>query len=122
MLVGQFAQPCQKAGGRNADAPFALDRLDQMAAVSSSISFFTAVQIAERSVDEAGHQRAQAFVILRLGRGGRRRLACGRESRRERDDLVAFLRRVQPGQLDGRFVGLGARVAEERLAAEAPLR
>ena len=40
----------------------------------------------------------------------------------ERDDLVALLRRVQPGQLDRRFVGLGPRIAEERLPAEAPLR
>ena len=28
------------------------------------------VQVAERGVDEAGQQRAEAFVILRLGRGG----------------------------------------------------
>jgi hypothetical protein len=37
------------------------------------------------------------------------------EAALEGDDLVAFRRRVQPRQLDRRLVGLGARIAEERL-------
>ena len=39
------------------------------AAVSSSISRATGVQIAVRGIDEAGHQRAETRVIFRLGRG-----------------------------------------------------
>ena len=56
---------------------------------------------------------------LRRGGGGAQRAAV--KAALEGDDLVAPLGRVQPGQLDRRFVGLGARVAEERLPAEAAL-
>ena len=56
----------------------------RMAAVSSSISFADRVEVAEGGVDEAGHQRPQAFVILRLGRGRRSSRACGRGSRLRR--------------------------------------
>ena len=52
-----------------------------MAAVSSSISLRHGVQIAERSVDEAGHQRARALRDTSAGPWRRSRPACGRESR-----------------------------------------
>ena len=94
-----------------------------MAAVSSSIRRGGGVQVAERRVGEAGHQRPQALVILGLGGGGGRAQGAAVETALEGDDLVAVLgRAVQPDQLDGRLVGLGARVAEERLPAETPLR
>ncbi len=80
------------------------------------------VQIAEGGVDETGHQRSEPLVVLRLrgGRGGAERPAV--EAALEGNDLVTLLGRVQPGELDGRLVGLGAGVAEERLAAETSLR
>ena len=94
-----------------------------MAAVSSSISAAVGLQVSERRVGEAGHQRPEALVILRLGGGGGRAEGAAVESALERDDLVAMLgRAVQADQLDRRLVGLGAGVAEERLPAEAPFR
>ena len=93
-----------------------------MAAVSSSISRAHGLQIAERRVDEAGHQRPEALVILGLGGGRGRAQRAAVKAALEGDDLVALLGRVQADQLDGGFVGLGPRVAEERLPAETPLR
>ncbi len=122
VLVGQLAQAGQEAVGRNADAAFALDRLDHDGRRLVVDQPGHGVQVAERGVDEAGHQRPEPLVVLRLrgGRGRAQRAAV--EAALEGDDLVALLGRVQPGELDGRLVGLGARVAEERLAAETPLR
>ena len=70
---------------------------------------------------KAGQQRADAFVIFGLGRGAGGAVGAAVKAALKRDDLVALLGRVQPGQLDRRFVRFRARVAEERLAAEAPL-
>ncbi len=94
-----------------------------MAAVSSSIKRGGGLQVAEGGIGEAGHQRSQARVILRL-RGGRGRAqGAAVKSALEGDDLVAALgRAVQADQLDRRLVGLRAGVAEEGLPAETPLR
>ena len=121
VLVGQLAQAGQETVGRNADAAFALDRLDHDGGRLVVDQPRHGLQVAKGGVDEAGHQRPEPLVVLRLGRGrgGAQRPAV--EAALERDDLVALLGRVQPGELDRRLVGLGARVAEERLAAETPL-
>jgi hypothetical protein len=76
-LVEHQQQPCSSHSSRrpcrkpraDADAPFALDRLDQMAHVSSSISRADGVEVAERGVDESRPQRPEPLVVLRLGRG-----------------------------------------------------
>ena len=123
VLVGQLAQPGQEAVGRNADAAFALDRLDQDRRGFVVDQPRHGVEIAERGVDEAGHQRPEALVVFRLSGGGDRAHRAAVEAALERDDLVAaFGGVVQPGELDRRLVGLGAGIAEERLAAETPFR
>ena len=44
----------------------------RMAQVSASISLRDGVEVAERGVAEAGQQRLDALVVLRLGGGGER--------------------------------------------------
>ena len=76
------------------------------------------------NVDEPGHHRLEAGVVLGLGRGGQGGEGAAVKAPFHRHDLVSPLRlaAVGAGQLDGGLVGLGAAVAEEALAAERPLR
>ena len=121
VLIGQPAEPLEEAFRRNPDASFALDRLDHDRGGLIVDERLDGGQVSMRSVDEAGHQRPEAFVILRLRRGCRRAERPPVKSALECDNLVTVLGRVQADQLDGRFIGLGAGVAEEGLPAETPL-
>ena len=75
-----------------------------------------------RGVLEARHDRAEAFVILRLGGRGDAAKRAAMEASLEGDDLVAGAIAAKPHEFDRRLVGLGAGVAEEGLAAKRPLR
>lgn len=61
-------------------------------------------------------------MVLGLGRSGERTEGPAVETALEGDDFVLRTSGVQAHELDRRFVGLGARIAKERLAAKAPLR
>src|SRR5262249_13101071 len=74
---------------------------------------------AEGGVTEAGQQRLEALVILRLTGGAEGPERAAVETVHHRDDLVAPRLAVQPRQLDGRLVRLGAAVTEETLAFQA---
>ncbi len=89
VLVGQLAEAGQEAVGRNPHAAFALDRLDHDGGRLVVDQPRDGVEIAERGVDEAGHQRAEALVVLGLGRGGERAERAAVEAALEGDDLVA---------------------------------
>ena len=80
MLVGQLAQPFEVAGRRQVDAALALDRLDQDGAGLAVDQLGDGVEVAERGVAEAGQQRLEALVVLRLAGGARGRRRCGRGS------------------------------------------
>ena len=77
------------------------------------------VEVAERGVAEAGQQRLDALVVLRLAGGAEGAHRPAVEAVEHGDDLVAARLAVEPGQLDRRLVRLGAAVAEEALAVEA---
>ena len=66
VLVGQLAQAFEVAGRRQVDAALALDRLDHDGARLAVDQLRDRVEIAERGVAEAGQQRLEALVILRL--------------------------------------------------------
>ena len=122
VLVGQFSQAGQEAVGRNADAALALDRLDHDRRRLVVDQPGGRLQVAEGRSRRTLPPAAPALVILGLGGGRGRGQGAAVEPALEGDDLVAALgRAVQPHQLDGRLVGLGAGVAEKRLPAEAPL-
>ena len=89
VLVGQLAQAGEEAGGRNADAAFALDRLDQDGGRLVVDQRDDGAEVAERGVAEAGQQRADALVVLGLGRGGDGAVGAAVEAALEGDDLVA---------------------------------
>ena len=119
VFVGQLAQPLQESVGRDANAAFALNRLDENRTGFFVDEFGDGFQIAERRVVETGQQRADAFVVLGLGRGAGGAVGATVEAACEGDDFVAAARRMEPGELDRGFVRFRAGVAEERLAAEA---
>jgi len=79
------------------------------------------VEIAVGGVLEAGEHRPQAFVVFRLGGRGDGAERAAVEAAAEGDDLVLHAVGAEANELDRRLVGLGAGIAEERLAAEAPL-
>src|SRR5437763_287459 len=74
------------------------------------------VEVAPRDVPEAFRQRLERFVLLRLPRGMQRGQCAPVERAVGADDHMPAPATVLAGQLDGRLVGLGARVAEEHLA------
>ena len=116
VLVGQLAQSFQVAGRRQVDAAFALDRLDQDGTGLAIDQPGHGLEVAEGGIAEAGQQRLDALVVLRLAGGGERAEGSAMEAVEHGDDLVAAGLAVQAGQLDGGLVRLGAAVAEEALA------
>ena len=98
VLVGQLAQLGEEAVGRDADAAFALNRLDQDRRRFVVDQRGHGAEVAIRCVAEAGQQRADAFVVLRLGRGAGGAVGAAVEAALEGDDLVA----VRPASAAGR--------------------
>src|SRR6266446_5882968 len=60
-------------------------------------------------------------MVFRLCRRARGPVRSAMKTASERNDLVAAFARMQPRELNRRFVRFGPRIAEERLATEAPL-
>ena len=106
VFIRNLAQPLKEAVSRYVDAPFALNRLDddrRRLGIDHLADFF---QIA-RGIHEAGHQRFETFVILRLRRCRHRRHRSSVKAFFEGEDFVLPLRRVQPGEFDRRLRRLG---------------
>ena len=116
-----FRKPCRKSFGRNANAAFSLDWFNQDGGRLIVDLGRDGVEVAEGGIDKAWQKRADAFVVLWLGRGGDCCVGTTVKTALEGDDLVLCGRTVQAGQFDGGFVGFGSRIAEKRLAAKAPL-
>ena len=120
VFIAKSAQPFEEARRRNADAAFALNRLDHNRRGFVVDRRFDRRQVAVRDVNETGKHRFQALLVLRLRGRGRGRHRASVEGVLEGDDLVfALRRRVEADELNRRFVRFGAGVAEERFAAEA---
>ena len=82
VLVGQLPQAFQETIRRNADAAFALDRLDQNRARLVVDELLDGIQIAERRVRKTGQQRARSLRDISAGPSRSSRRRFGRESRR----------------------------------------
>jgi hypothetical protein len=76
------------------------------------------VQIVERDMLETGQERVEVLLHLVLAGGGERGHRAPVERIDRGENLEALRTAIQLGplarQLDGAFVGLGARVSEER--------
>src|SRR4029453_2766863 len=114
LLVAQLPQPLQKAGGRNLNTAFALNRLDEDGAGLVGGQLAGRFQVAIGGILKTGDERAEPLVIFGLGRRGERAERAAVEAAREGDDLVAAFA-VQSSKLDRRLVRLRAAVAEKRL-------
>ena len=73
MPVRQFPQTSQEAVRGVVDAPLALQRLDKDPGGLRIDQVFDLLQVVESRLLEAGHQRLESGMVLRLpGRGDRR--------------------------------------------------
>ena len=117
-FVADPPQPLEEARRRGHHAPFTQNRLDENAAGAVVDEPLHGGEVAVRGILKAGEHRPEALVVFRLG--GRRHAAHGAAVKAplEGDDLVLLAVGPEPHELDRRLVGLGARVAEEGLAAE----
>ena len=118
--IGDLTQTLQEARLRQVHTSLALDRLDQDRTGLGSGQLADPVQIVEAGVVEAGHQRTDALVVLRLSRRSGRSKRAAVEAVVETDHAVATrLGPVQPHQLQGSLDRLGTAVAEKCLAESA---
>ncbi len=118
--VTQGAYPGQIRCRGNADAAFALDRLQQD---RNNAGFFRGEpfqgrQVPKRNADEAIHQRTKTFLGLGVGRGGQGGQGAAVKGALHDHDA----RQCEPpraaqaaGQLDGGLVGFGAGIAKKYL-------
>src|SRR3989344_1055087 len=98
---------------RHADAAFAVDRLQHDGDRLWRDSLFKGREVVERHVHESCGERIKTLLVFLLTgrRHGRERAPV--EGALEGDDLVALRVPEFSRQLDGRFVGFRARVAEK---------
>ena len=118
--VADVAQPLQEAVLRDEVAALPLDRLDDDRRDLVGRGELVEQHLVEpaqvldpsvRSVEDARQERAEAGVVLRLGRGQRDRAVGPAVERAEEGHDVRPLRR-EAGELDRGLDDLGARVAE----------
>ena len=118
--VAQFAHRAQRAVGGNANAVFALNRLQHHRAQLRRFvgGLFQRGDVAERRLDKAGRERRRRAGVLaeRVGRAPGAQCAPVERAARDRDNRVAVAvgARGKTRNLDGGLVGLGAGVAEKR--------
>ena len=120
MGVADFTQPLQVSVAANADAAFALHQLRQYGNDVAVGIGDTAhgLKIVERHSDESGHQRLEAGLNLAAAGGGQRCHGAAVERFFEHHHcgiLDALLVAVVARQLDRRFVGFRAGIAEKHL-------
>ena len=120
VAVADFLESLQVLQARDVDAAFALDRLDEhrhhVLVVRRDLAH--RLQVVQRHAHEALHQRLEAGLHLAAGGGRQRRQRAAVEGLLHDDDrrlgdtaVVAVLAR----DLDRRFVGFQAGIAEEHL-------
>ena len=121
-LVAQLAQRFQVVRVARNDAALALDRLDDHGRDIIGNRGARGLDVVVRDVTQFRWQRLEAFGVFRLAtdRHGKQRAAVERGQARDDARLVRteFGMRVFTGELERRFVGFGARVAEERALGE----
>ena len=121
LLVAERAQALEELGVGRRHAALALDRLDHHRDRLLVDRGLDGLEVVVVGVREADRQRVVALLAPGLRRRGDRRERTAVEALAERDNLVAAAVLAAPlaRQLDRRLIRLGARVAEEDLAAEA---
>src|SRR5262249_58588141 len=108
------SQPFQVSGRRKMDAAFALDRFQHDGDGLAVDKLGNGIEIAEWNMTKACQHRLDALVVLGLRRCAQSSHGSTMKTIEHRDDLVAFFGLpMEPGQLNGRLVGLRAAVAEK---------
>src|SRR5579875_621267 len=100
MTVAQFAQALQVAVRRQIDAALALNRFDENGAGFTIDEAGCGIEIAIGSEAEAGQQRLQTLMILRLSCGTERSQRSSMETVEHTDNFVATGFAMQACDLD----------------------
>ncbi len=117
-LVAAVPERLEERRRRDVDAAFALDGLDDDAAGALRDQGVDAGFVVVGAVEEAGDHGAEGFLVFGVRGRGQAAHCAPVEGVVEADDLVLRAGRLPylayfPGEFDGGFVGLGARVADE---------
>ena len=116
-LIAELAEAGQVAVVGHDDAALALDGLDEHGGRPAVDGALEGLQVVVGDVLEAGGKRLEAVVVLLLGGRRHRGQRPAVEAAVHADDVAAVASAVLlgplPGELDGRLVGLRARVREE---------
>ncbi len=115
-LVAQLPKSGEVIRRGDIDAPLALDGFDENRGRLIVQDRGDRAQVVVGHVDEAGHHRLEADVILGLGRRRQRGIGPAVEAPLHGHDLEPpVLVAISPRQLDGGLVGFGSAVAEKTL-------
>ena len=113
----------RNCGRHDAHAALALDRLDQDGGGLRPDRALDRLEVAERHLVEAVHDRAEAVEMFLLSAGRERRQRAAVERALEGDDAVALglavRRLILARHLDDAFHRLGAGIGEEHVVGEA---
>lgn len=118
-LVAELAEAAHEFGGGGEDAAFALDGFDEDGGGLGGEGRADGVEVVEVGVGEAGDQGLEPVLVLRLAGGGHRGEGASVEGIAHGDDAELALGGAPfAGEFEEAFVGFGAGIAEEDLAAE----